>query len=1182
MSVALRKILVIFFMLLLVFVIVNLNNEVLIVKNNKILNIFLLSDLNREAISSLPNFLLFIQAKLVFNPIFRYLLIGLLLSVIVFACTLYSKKTKKEKNNDLEEILRKVLMVYDETVDSGKRDNQGKIIFELISHIPMLDFSPLKEDQTFLIKNIHPKVRNNVDEYLKGLLSLLKQAEKIEVDAGMIEETGFPGEMRVILLSPEVTKRQRLESVFNKAGLFFKETIGVKTRLVYPKIKENEDGNLIVDVSGVNITQHQLENAIPIISKEFDRDYIFVTSLDNSTYEIHASKPAVMAIPKGHTIVANIDLWREGVVQKLKEKWEKEKQFYWYFGDLRDSSYKLSSNEIIISGDDLVHAMIIGATGSGKTESTKSICATLQEAYGEKIQIFYANGALSTDLDSLCLSYSPIGNEAAKPYGNSEDEMLSRLLHILSNANSIKEERDLMFKEATREHGIECKKVVEYRRITGVDIPEILIVIDEFAGYSQLFDYDTNVSNVGSVAYYLQVGFSQYRKFGIHFLIATQEMKAKSIPRRLFSNISGGLVMKIAETDYKYMNDSLDFNFEGLHPTSFSRGDGLFWNSSIRCSLTNKSRIPVGTPFIGSDTMELVNLMGGTIDPSKKQEYDVGILNLGDKDLAPGGFESKLKKLQIAIEKCLLVREGWVVYRKENPTHKIMNLYAKFNSNEGSVLKEDKTIQIAFVTADDVLSHNFKDRLGRENISSTDLTIYFINGKVTPKNMLDIKDILEGDYSTLCLFQSDFTSVIRQAYELYKSKESTEVFNILLENIESSIAVKNKKAIEDLYSHSVSPSVVSVAMLDKIRRQEGAAKKGESFESLWLAIESSAGHDSVHGKELALDKIVDLKLANSQADGGLDVVRWIDREKKICTGFQLKNQMSRAVSNEVVDKLVKTRELYQKLGITFKDFYLVTTGEVTRQAYEEALKLGFGVINGKQLDDMIRTMGARTKLQVEDFNPLIEKPVTKIPSGPIIHVVEDIKIISAPTMVLPVAISAPEVTIKSEVKKEPSVVIKKDKPNTFLSYPDFMAEYESIKLNKNISQGRGSFTNLCYEFLKISGYDVKQTASLEGLPKSVHNTVQFIYIIDQKKIGISIFRNNSSRPLEGKKSEQIIAALKAIESLGYTVVRKDVYLVGKCLSASRKILEKMDFNVVEDFIEEVGRKYLEIEIRRKN
>jgi hypothetical protein len=1219
MSYRTRKIIVILGLILICIILVNINADKAFVHDTRIFSPFLLSEINKDAFDSLENMRMFISAKLAFDPLFKFLLLGIFMSITVMVIFFLIKRKKKDKESEFEEIFRKVSLVLDETVDSGKRDQTGKIIFEEVKIMPELDFSKLNEEHSFLIKNVPLKLEKNLNTYINGLLILLKEANYIEIDEGMLKATGFPGQFRVDLLSPELKKRQRLESVFNKAGLYFKERVGEKDILIYPQIKEEENGDLIVDVSRVNITRHQLQNALAIISKEYNKNYLFVEEVNHTIYKIHCSKPASLPIPKGQSIVNNVDIWRDGVVEHLKEKWANEKQFYWYFGDLRDSSYTMTSNEMIISGDDLIHAMIIGTSGSGKSESVKTICATLQAAYEDKIEIYYANGAQSTDLDVLCSSYSPIGKEAAKPYGITEDEMLARLLHILSNAETMKEQRDTLFKEAFETYGIECKKIVEYRQITGDDIPEILIVIDEFAGYSLLFDYDASVNTVGSVAYYLQTGFSQYRKFGIHFLIATQEMKAKSIPRRLFSNIKGGIIMKVVETDFKYMQDNLEFNFEGLDPIKFAKGDGMFFNDTLHCSVTGRTRIPVSMPFIGSNTMDLVNIIGNKIDPKKKKDYDISILNLEEKDLTLNGLEGKQKKLQTVIEKCFLLREKWTIIGKENPTHRIMNLYAVHEGTSEGVLEGKKTIRIAFTNVDDVLSSNFDERLERENTKSADLTIYFITSKTSPKNMDDLKNILESDNASLCLFQNEFTPAIREAYEAYKAKDNTEVFNKLLNSIEFRNHLRAKKELDELYSSKISHGIVTVAMLNRIRKQEGAAKKGESFEDLFLAIEAADNHDSIHGRELTLKGIVNLKLANAQADGGLDIVRWIDREKKICLGFQLKNQMSRSLSTDVVDKMVKTRNLYTELGLTFKSFFLITTGEITRQARDEAEKMGFVVVNGKQLDSIILSMEANAKIKIEDFDQ--RQPLPKdLPGGKLLREpVEfskkdllslkprDIDLTPIKRTIETVEdddgeLGSLEIIDNDEIEIDDGEFLQKDiseKVDPILAaplkgghktaqlgikYPDrssFMKSYSSLQeLNEVSHKKRSMFNDLAFEFLKLSGYDVKRTSEMTDIPKSVITSYPFIYSIDGNKIGIVTVRNNVTRGLGMEHIRPLMDHLNLIENAGYKVVRKEMYLSGVIFTATKKELESEGFMIFDGsaYIEEIKRAYSRLEI----
>lgn len=1026
-----RKILIILVFIFAIFVMINVNAHKPAVAELKVLKVFVLPELAREAFSSWPNFRMFMKAKLAFDPIFKYLIFGVLATIGLLIFTVIRKRRNRLKPYEFEHIFERVNYILDETADSGKRDENGKVIFEDVKIMPELDFSTMNEDHTFIINNIHPKLKSNVKEFLPGLLKLLKEEEHIPVEQGVLENTGFPGQMRVVLLTPERVKQHKLESVFNKSGLYFKETVGDKTSILYPKITELENGNLIVDVSGVNITKSQIERAIPDLSKDFDRNYLFITNKSGSIFEIHCAKPMSLSIPKGQPIVKNFKKWMDGPVKKLKDKWEKEKKFYWYLGELRDASYNLEDNDIIVSADDLPHMMIIGSTGSGKTESLKTMCVTLKAAYGDDVEFYFANGGQSSDLDALCGAYSPLGKDAAKLGIGDQDEAMSRLLNILTRTYSMMNDRVKTFEAAAAEHGVECKSISDYRNSTGNRMTEVVIAIDEFAGYSNLFDYETNFGIQGTIAYYFQFGFAQYRKYGIHFLLATQEMRAKSIPRRLMNNITGGLIMRIVDTEVSYMQDNFDFSFEGHDPTRFARGDGLAYGPSLQCRLTQKYKMPISMPWIGKDASELVKLIGGEIDSNDKEEYDTEILQLTEKELTIGGLDAKKKKLQLAIEKCFLKREGWEITEKESTSHKIIHLHAVYDgdSNPGDVIVRGTSLRVGFATSEEIIMENFRDRLDMEGSPDADLTVFFIISKNTPKQASDILEKLLIDSSTIVQFQTDYYNRLAEAHAFLRVDNMKPIFKAILNRSSVKNKLKAEREINNLYSSKIGPDVVTIKLLDKIRKGGNSSEKGAKFEDLFMAMEKADNHNSMFGRELIYRKIITVPTANAQADLGVDIVRWINFEERRCWVFQLKNQISKPLDPTVVDKMVKSKQIYMGQGIDIEKFFLITTGDITAQARSEAEELGFIVINGEQLESMIYKMDSVNKIKVEDFDKSISSKRQKKSSS----------------LIRGLEVGSEETMTKSEFKQLKTKPDVESLPKMIKKIPDLDAAIDSDK-----------------------------------------------------------------------------------------------------------------------------------------
>lgn len=1030
--------------------------------------------------------------------------------------------SKPQEDDELSKILIDVEYAL---IEPEKRDKNGVLTSLEIRNIPEIDFSPLAEGNNyFYINKVHPSVAKNIQPYLPGFLKKLQEIGKINIVEAVVEPTGLPGSFKVQLLDDDYKKRQRLEAVLFKARLFMEEKRGKDKVIVYPKVDFEESGDIILDATGTLLNRNTIASALGVFTTEYSpAEYSFVVPEGSNKFRIQKTKPADLLFSRGEAITSDFNKWENrGPVVKLKALWEKEKQFYWYFGSLKDSSLDLKDQDVILSGDNVVHPLLIGTSGSGKTEGLKSILMTVKHAYGHNVEIYLANGTPSPDLDPIAKLYSPMGFEAAKPEGEGAQKLV-RLMNILVAADNIAKQRGKIFQDTYEKYGVECKKIVEYRKITGQDMPEIIIAIDEFAGYSIDINYDNNYNLAGSAAYYLQIAFSQFRKYGIHYILATQEAKAASVPRRLFSNINGMIIFRINGADKSYMESALNYDFEGRDPSTFAKGEGLFFGGEIRCDKTGASKIPIAMPWIGPDIMEFISKIGHEINQEDKSDYDDDLLNLSEKDL--DFLRISKKNLQQLIEKCFLEREGWEVIRRENPNFRIINLYAQ---------KNNKKIYIAFAESGDVLTDNFEERKERENPEEVDLRVYFISGKVEGDRLNKIKDKIYSDGSNipaLILIQSDYDMTLKEAHQLYQSKgegNDKEVFGVLLNSLETKAKEINNKSVVELYKTNFNKNSINLNQLNSIRENEDSAKKGASFEDFFLTMEREAKFDTVHGKELSLKGIVNLKFANHKAEGGLDAFRFTDREKKTGIGFQLKNQMSKPVDPTIIDKMVKTKNLYESQGIVFEKFVLITTGKITAQARMEGEKLGFTIIDGDTLNKIIIGSRIDDKNLPRLINPINGDTCLDEKITPVIKSFGEIKKEEK---------SKPELTEDQKIKVEES---KKDMEQSI------QEKLENIKKNRlKFIEDRLKNGSLDKQAsLEVKGIETaKSVVSLPGeLIKSSKESAS--KLIEEVKMGAS--------DLKGEKEPELDTSIEdteiSIETMGAPGAMKKRYdFANKCL-----------------------------------
>ncbi len=155
------------------------------------------------------------------------------------------------------------------------------------------------------------------------------------------------------------------------------------------------------------------------------------------------------------------------------------------------------------------HVLLAGKTGSGKSNLLHILIHTLCEKYPpEELDLYLLDYKESTEFNVYAAPPLPharlVATESDPEYG------VTVLRHLVGEL----EKRARIFKSAS------TRDFTEYRKSSGVQLPRVLLVIDEF---QVLFSEGRQVAEAAEQM--LSQLLKQGRSFGIHILLATQTLK---------------------------------------------------------------------------------------------------------------------------------------------------------------------------------------------------------------------------------------------------------------------------------------------------------------------------------------------------------------------------------------------------------------------------------------------------------------------------------------------------------------------------------------------------------------------------------------------------------------------------------------------------------------------------------
>lgn len=868
-----------------------------------------------------------------------------------------ARRRKKESPDSLYLICEDMMLTFVEVTDVpettrengkivAKRDAANKVIYKRKTHYPSFDFSGLPSE--FHIRRVHPKTVNNLVTFQAGLLQRLHEEGYIPVDSGSVSATGLPGEFKV-----ELSKNSQIEEreMFKKIRWYREKTVNNIKQELFPKV-EISPSEVVVDTEGLNITEETIRRGLELFSKHYGVKLKSNFIQDNQLFVFHyqTKLEPVFSYEDKEKISDDVDKWMEKIIRPMRGHYEKTGRELCLVGELLDPNISYAT-QIFWEIPNSTHFLVAGQTGSGKTKTVLSLILHLKTAFQENIEFFFADGKGSPDYDVFAEKFSDF--PVAKPAQGSDPlvELANQVLKVWN----IFQERRILFERLSKE-GQSCSSITEYNRYVGRDkkIPRIALVIDEFAEFAlqapdkieNLITYDDTI--FGMINRILRVG----RSYGIMVVLASQRVQATDFPSPIRTNLTTRMIHAVPKEDANFLKMSGIVN-------NLSTGQYILEIPGMACKDSNNNRFKCSMPYVGDHPQELVSRLFP--DSREHREFNTDLIyNTGrevDLRKADDGTVHKY------VKQAFLVREGFEVVEALNPHHKILSLFAKKRIGD----KEYK-VAIGFLTPDEFFDPNLFDKIEEERPEDHYrwTNVFLVRGRVAkPGERL-------GDFygrgNNVVFFEVDYVKKLTHACDLDKNDNDDEdVFTPML--------VQSRQIEEDLLEivdTDFRHDELNILELNRIRKMKNTAEKGDAFEAFYLKLERALGHDTVSARSLIESGVFKNFFASPRNEGGLDLCRWIDRNEKRAVLIQCKNQPSKALSTEVINKMIKTKELYASEGVKFEKLLLVASGKLTVMAKKEAARCKVGVIDGQKLDQILKKFNKTPKEAGEDLENIFK------------------------------------------------------------------------------------------------------------------------------------------------------------------------------------------------------------------
>jgi hypothetical protein len=478
--------------------------------------------------------------------------------------------------------------------------------------------------------------KDKVENIVRDIEKILKTVGAIRKDQIIyVGEFAKPGQIKIAILDKAAREEMATRAFLEKAGLYYKTYEAGFEVIKYPKVKKEEGGDVIFEPNGSIIAKESYDRAIPLIKEQYGGEFSYIMR-DGNVFKAVAYKPTVLRIPFGETpLDSNTGelktSWNK-LLDKMRDAFKKTHDLHWCLGEIRDASFVYEDTDIIVPFDLVPHMLVLGSTGSGKTETMKSMAVHLAAAYGENVEIYF--GSEKGDYLTFAKYLSP--TDMALPY---HEDYLIEFANIFAYVKNEYDRRVQLFKTTPGE----CKNIQAYRSITGKVLPSIVIFIDEFSTLNKEISFQENMQSAGTIADRIDKITAVYRYSGIHLILGTQEARQNtgSMPSKLKTNLGAKLLHKSNAQDLEYLGAKIE-------QSEFQNGKGAFFIMGVpglSCQVSNNQLAPVRIPYCGQSAEKLLSKITEPKPKNRPFDYDL-IYNQGEskKDDVQALYK-KIKKL---------------------------------------------------------------------------------------------------------------------------------------------------------------------------------------------------------------------------------------------------------------------------------------------------------------------------------------------------------------------------------------------------------------------------------------------------------------------------------------------------------------------------------------------------------
>lgn len=929
---------------------------------------------------------------------------------LIFITTLvlfmfFIKRRRRYLKKDFYSILDEFRLIHREKTDKPLIKNKRPVINELgkpefliKEFVPSFDFSGLPD--YFYINNLNLKNEKNLLLYQDGLLKKLNQMGAIDVFSGDITPTGSPEQYKVSLNSKD---RISVMKMFEEIRWCKKDTINGISKTIYPDV-DIGNKHVLLQLNGINLTKDVISRGIEIFSNHFKIDLKSFFTMHEDAIIFHYRTKLEKVFNRGEAITDPLKLkketidmlvykiknlpggehlpsrkinyslnkmfqtymdlddsdkkalfestfnglpyakikkdlelkesdyrpdmwieWNNKIIQPMKDKYEETGVERIFLGELNDSNVTWDT-QIYWPLTSSPHLLVAGQTRSGKTRSVLSLVATLKRAYPKSSYLF-ADGKSSVDYD---LYAEKMSDYPVAKMSKTNDPLVELANIIMVAWNEYNDRRDKL--SELKKKGISCTSYVQYNQHVEENekLLRYFVVIDEFAEFAQTApDTVESLCQIeGTIFYYLARMLRGAASVGLTFIIASQRVQRTDFPTPLRSNLTTWMIHSVNAGDAKYLD--LVGKVETL-----GTGRYILQTPGLWCPDTSENSFVMAMPYIGDNEQSLIDLM--ELEDREHKEFNIDLLYNTGQDV--NSKKMDIKTIYRYIKQAFIIREGYELIESHDPNYQYCSLvFQDKDKNKYAVVILDGT---------EISDEGIYEKLCSERDDFFTLNkLIFVIGKYKIANPEEFFDMGKVEV----LNETDFTRPLKRAFEFNKNMDDTPVLGEILKRFHA----LPTPIVNDLYPEPEDKDI-NEAELNRIINIKSNITKGDAFEHWYLTLEKRLGYDTVSSNYLKENGFIPPSVfANGRAEGGLDLCRFIDRDNKEAIAIQLKNQSSKRLDTTVVDKMLKTKELYKSFGINFTKFLIVTTGKFTKQAREEADRCGINLIDGDDLRKMIK------------------------------------------------------------------------------------------------------------------------------------------------------------------------------------------------------------------------------------